>query len=90
MEIHKSNRKIIPFEKCVTKFHCVFPQEAATDKIDGKQGFKMGVNLESIFVPVGEDFTLEYRWWALLKDIGFQYLPDFNTFDPLEQNAISR
>ena len=50
----------------------------------------MGINLDSIFIPVEEDFTLEYKWWALLKDIGFQYLPDFNNFDPLEQNAISR
>ena len=90
MEIHKSNRKVVPFEECVTKFHCVFPKEAATDKVDGKQGFKMGINTENIFIPVEEDFTLEHKWWVLLKDIGFQYLPDFNNFDPLEQNAISR
>lgn len=88
MEIHKSNRKLIPFEECVSKFRCVFPAEAATDKVDDKQGFKLGINSDSIFIPVGEEVTLDYKWWALLKDIGFQYLPDFNNFDPLAKNVI--
>lgn len=84
---HKSNHKIIPFEDCVTKFHCVFAKEASNEKKNDKRGFMLGINMEQLFIPVEEDVTLEYKWWALLKDIGFKYLPDFNNFDPLT-NAL--
>jgi hypothetical protein len=84
VKIHKSNRKIIPFENCVTKFHCVFPLEAADIKIDEQRGFKLGINLDELFVPVGVDITLEFKWWSLLKDIGFKHLPSITNFDPLK------
>jgi hypothetical protein len=80
----KSNRKIIPFEDCVTKFHCIFEADAADVKRDGVRGFILGINLDEIFIPVSKDVTIEYKWWSLLKDNGFRFLPDFNKFDPLK------
>lgn len=76
----RSSNPIKPFSEVVTKFHCTFPKEAANtkDPTTRKSAIGVGVNSDNIYLPVGEEVTLEFDHWSILRDIEFPYLPRYS------------
>lgn len=80
----RSPKPIKKLDECVVPFYCIFPKEAATDrdKVTKKLCVSVGVGMDIAHFPVEEKVDLPYKFWSLLKDINFKYLPRYG-YDPI-------